>query len=74
MRSKLAYGCLRSKVAYGLKPSIPVVSLRALDTHAPRPIYSAPPVQRLSKKVLKLPTAVNSPKPSNVQNKMQAKR
>ena len=36
--------------------------------------HSGAPVQRLSKKVLKLLTVVNSPKPSNVQNRMQAKR
>ena len=36
--------------------------------------HSGAPVQRLSKKVLKLLTVVNSPKPSKVQNRMQAKR
>ena len=37
-------------------------------------LYSGEFVQRLSKKLLKNPTAVKIPNPSKVQNRMQAKR
>ena len=41
---------------------------------APAPPHSGVPVQRLSIKLLNVPTNVKMPRPNNVQNRMQAKR